>query len=139
MASARIIHFGTDDCHRLTVLRSAGYAVEDCRSLHAFREALTSDGKPEAVLITECEGSLQGDAISLSRSRTPVPLVLFRRSNGDLRDESFDLVIDSLTPPTRWLVEIDDLIGRDQGDETGSGRKPGSQSGSQSGPAALDA
>jgi hypothetical protein len=114
VATARIIHFGKDDCHRVSVLRSAGYAVEDCRSLRAFREALAADGRPDAVFITEREGNLQGDAISLSKSYSPAPLVLFRRSNSDLSGERFDLVIDSLTPPTRWLVEIGDLIARSQ-------------------------
>lgn len=112
MASARILHFGKDDCHRLSVLRSAGYAVEDCRSLRAFREALEADGKPDAVFITEREDSLQGIAISLSKSCSLAPLVLFRRRHGDLREEGFDLVVDSLTSPARWLGEVGDLIAR---------------------------
>ncbi len=112
MATARVIHFGRDDCHRVSVLRSAGYAVEDCRSLRAFREALAVDGRPDAVFITEREGNPQGDAVSLSKSCSSAPLVLFRRSNSELGEESFDLVIDTLTPPTRWLVEIGELIAR---------------------------
>lgn len=114
MASARIVHFGKDDCHRVSVLRSAGYAVEDCRSLRAFREALVADGKPDAVFITEREDSLQGVAITLSKSCSSAPLVLFRRGHGDLRDEGFDLVVDSLTPPARWLGEVGELIARRQ-------------------------
>jgi hypothetical protein len=140
VASSRIIHFGKDDCHRVNVLRSAGYAVEDCRTLRAFREALAADRKPDAVFITEREDNLQGDAVSLSKSCSSAPLVLFRRSNSDLGEESFDLVIDSLTPPTHWLGEIGDLIvrgrevetGRSQTrsearSETGSGHRPGSR------------
>lgn len=112
MATARIIHFGKDDCHRVSVLRSAGYAVEDCRSLRAFREALTGGGTPDALFITESESNLEGDAISLARSCSPAPLVLFRRSHGDLSPGTFDLVIDSLTPPKHWLQEIGELIAR---------------------------
>jgi hypothetical protein len=127
VARARIIHFGKDDCHRVSVLRSEGYAVEDCRSLRAFREAL--EAQPDAVFITEREGSLQKDAVSLSRSCSTAPLVLFRRSNSDLRGESFDLVIDSLSPPTRWLMEIGELLARSG---TAEAARPESRSGSRS-------
>lgn len=132
MATARIIHFGRDDCHRVSVLRSAGYTVEDCRSLCAFRDALAADGRPDAVFITEREGNLQKDAVSLSKECSAAPLVLFRRSNSDLGEESFDLVIDSLTPPKHWLEAIGDLIGR-------SRTVHAAPDGSRSAPPAYDA
>jgi hypothetical protein len=132
VASARIIHFGTDDCHRVSVLRSAGYRVEDCRSLRTFREALTEEGKPDAVFITEREGNLQGEAIALAQSCSSAPLVLFRRSHSDLNGGSFDLVIDSLTPPKYWLEEIGELITRSRSGKTGPlrSRTTGSGAGS---------
>jgi hypothetical protein len=112
VASVRIIHFGADDCHRVNVLRSAGYSVDDCRSMRAFREALNAERQPDAIFITEREDDPPGDAISLTKSYSTAPLVLFRRSHGDLSDGSFDLVIESLTPPNQWLQEIDELIAR---------------------------
>jgi hypothetical protein len=115
MASARVIHFGTDDCHRIRVLKSTGYAVEDCPSLRALQEALTASGSPAAIFVSERDGNLQRDAISLAKSCTAAPLVLFRRSNSDPHEESFDLVIDSLTSPVRWLVQVRELIARNEG------------------------
>lgn len=136
MASIRIIHFGTDDCHRVSVLRSAGYRVEDCRSLHTFGEALTADGELDAVFITEREGDLQGEAISLAQTRSSAPLVLFRRSHSDLSGGNFDLVIDSLTSPQNWLEEIGQLIARSQSEKNG---RPGSRTtDSGAGSAAFD-
>jgi hypothetical protein len=127
VASVRLIHFGSDDCHRVNVLRSAGYFVDDCRSMRAFQEALTAERKPDAVFITEREDDPAGDAVSLIKTCSTAPLILFRRSHGDLSDGSFDLVIESLTPPQQWLQEIDQLIarrhaGRDAGRGAGSGR-----------------
>jgi hypothetical protein len=124
VASVRLIHFGADDCHRVNVLRSAGYSVDDCRSMRAFREALTAERKPDAVFITEREDDSPGDAISLTKSHSTAPLVLFRRSHGDMSDGSFDLVIESLTPPRQWLQEIDELIARrHDGRGAGAGRR----------------
>jgi hypothetical protein len=112
VASVRLIHFGSDDCHRVNVLRSAGYSVDDCRSMRAFQEALTGERKPDAVFITERDDDPSRDVISLTKAYSAAPLVLFRRSHGDLSDGSFDLVIESLTPPKQWLQEIDELIAR---------------------------
>jgi hypothetical protein len=140
VATARIIHYGKDDCHRVSVLRSAGYEVEDCRSLRAFGEALTAEEKPDAVFITEREGNQQGDAISLTKSRSSAPLVLFRRSHSDLRGGTFDLVIDSLTPPKYWLEEIGELIARSRrADRTMNGTGQAAQNGSQPASSAYDA
>jgi hypothetical protein len=130
VASVRLIHFGSDDCHRVNVLRSAGYSVDECRSMRAFQDALKAERKPDAVFITEREDDPAGDAISLTKSCSAAPLILFRRSHGDLSDRGFDLVIESLTPPQQWLQEIDELIARRH---TGPGAGPGqlnSQSGS---------
>jgi hypothetical protein len=110
VATVRLIHFGSDDCHRVNVLRSAGYSVEECRSMRALREALSADRKPDAVFITEREDDSPGDAISLAKSQSTAPVILFRCSHGNLSDERFDLVIEALTPPQRWLQEIDELI-----------------------------
>ncbi len=108
--------------------------MEDCRSLRAFREALTAKASPDAVFITEREGELQGEAVSLSKCFSSAPLVLFRRSHSDLSSGTFDLVVDSLTPPKRWLEEIGELIARSRKVED---RPRGLQP--EVGPAAVDA
>jgi hypothetical protein len=108
--AARVIHYGNDECHRLTVLRSAGYAVDSYNSLPQLREALTTNGKPEAVFITEDDRDSPLLVVTIAKSCSSAPLVLFRRSNAIFEEEHFDLVIDSLTPPTQWLNELQELI-----------------------------
>lgn len=110
--AARVIHYGVDNCHRLTILRSLGYSVDDCSSLLQLREALTAGNKTGAVFITEDEPQGCQAAVSLAKSCTSAPLVLFRRSNADCCEGSFDLVIESLTPPQDWLHAVQGLITR---------------------------
>src|SRR5215472_12463406 len=45
---AKVVHFGTDDCHRLMVLRSAGYLVEDCACLEQLSGFLAGDAELDA-------------------------------------------------------------------------------------------
>lgn len=112
--AARVIHFGTDECYRITVLRSVGYSVDECSSLVQLRAELASNGEAVAICITEDFTDPPETAVPLVRSCTPAPLVLFRRSNRDYEETPFDLVIDTLTPPQRWLTEIQDVIQRSQ-------------------------
>jgi hypothetical protein len=113
--AARVIHYGLDECHRLRILRNAGYAVDDCHSLPQLREALSTDGGAEAVFITEEIGYLPEAAVSLTKSSSRAPLVLFRCSTGEYEEEKFDLVVESLTPPQQWLSEVETLILHSQG------------------------
>lgn len=112
--AARIIHYGTDECHRLTVLRRSGYSVDECNSLIQLSDALSVEDGADAVFFSETEGVLPEAAVSLAKARPQVPFVLFRCSNGGYKEETFDLVIESLTPPQKWLNEVQALIVRSQ-------------------------
>lgn len=114
----RVIHFGTDECHRITVLRSVGYSVDDCSSLTQLRAQLSSDADALAVCITEDLAGPPEAAASVAKSCSSAPLVLFRRSNGDCEETAFDLIVETLTPPQKWLNEIEDLIARSQWGES---------------------
>jgi hypothetical protein len=110
--AARVIHFGPDDCHRLTVLRSAGFAVDDCASLAQFRGSLLSGSHADAVLLSDGEGFAPEDAAALARNSSTVPVVLFSGTNRTYQGAAFDLVVHSLTPPEVWLHEVDALIAK---------------------------
>jgi hypothetical protein len=112
--AARVIHFGTDECYRITVLRSVGYSVDDCSSLVELRAELSTDGGAVAVCITEGISGPPEAAVSLAKTCSSAPLVLFRRSNRDCEAAAFDLVVDTLTPPQEWLTDMQDLIVRSQ-------------------------
>jgi hypothetical protein len=107
---SRVVHYGVDECHRIAVLRSKGYAVENCNSLPQLHNALAAKGGTDAVLMTEGETDPLENAIILTRSQCSAPLVLFRSTNGDADDQVFDLVIETLTTPQQWLNDIESLI-----------------------------
>ena len=108
--TARILHYGQDSCHRLFVLRSAGYSVGQCGSVIQLRAALLSGPETDAVLITDCPSPAVPDAVQVTRSQSSARLVLFRDTNADTREEDFDLIIPALTPPAQWLDDIAILI-----------------------------
>ena len=112
---ARVIHFGPDDCHRVMVLRSAGYSVEDCLSLSQLRATLETGQPPDAVLMSDGDGVAPSDAIAIARHHSSHLVVLFRNSNLEYEDSGFDLVVPCLTPPEVWLNEVDALIKQRRG------------------------
>lgn len=108
--TATIVHFGEDQFVRLPVLRKAGYLVHKCLSVPEFTEYLGINPKPSAIVMAEANASSIERAISLARSRTSAPLVLFpgtRRTNLESR---FDLIIPALTPPQEWLADLNNLV-----------------------------
>jgi hypothetical protein len=108
--AARVIHFGPDDCHRLMVLRSAGYAVDGCTSLAQLRGSLLAGGEADAVLLSDGSGVALEEAASLARSCSSAPVILFSGTNRTHEGAAFDLVVHSLTPPEAWLYEVDKVI-----------------------------
>lgn len=110
--AARVIHFGSDDCHRLTVLRSAGFAVAECSSLSQFRKALKAVENPDAVCVVEGNGVKPEAVGEMARANCSAPVVLFRTSYRNSEEAHFDLIVPTLTPPEIWLREIETLINR---------------------------
>ena len=109
---ARVIHFGPDDCHRLMVLRRAGYSVEDCPSLCELRLSLETGDAPDAVLLSDGDGFSPHEALTLARTHSPSPLILFRSTNQTYEHRGFDLVVPCLTAPEVWLDDVDALIAK---------------------------
>ena len=109
---ARLVHFGPDDCHRLMVLRSAGYAVEECQSLLQLGNSLSAGDSVEALLFSDAEGISPEAALAVAKSLSSLPSVLFRSTTRTYQDSGFDLVVPSLTPPEVWLNDVDALIER---------------------------
>ena len=109
----QIIHYGVDDCHRVPVLQFAGYAISDCRSSIAqLRAVLQSTQNAGAVVMTGIEELAPQRAVSIARSISTAPLVLFPGNASGIVEPEFDLVIPALTPPEQWLSEMAELIDR---------------------------
>lgn len=110
--AARVIHFGVDQCYRLSVLRRAGYDVDRCGSLIQLCEVLEFAGEADAVMVNDSDGSVPPQAISLARTRTSAPIILFPNSSRIYRTADIDLVVPSFTPPEEWLLDLANLIVR---------------------------
>jgi len=109
---AKVIYFGPDECHRLMVLQSAGYAVEECESLIQLRAMLAKVAGVDAVLMSDREGVSPREALAAAKTHSSFPVILFRNTNMAYEESGFDLVVDCLTPPDVWLNDVDVLIER---------------------------
>jgi hypothetical protein len=103
--AARVVHFGCDPCRRLLVLHMAGYAIDDCPSVLNLGFAL-QDNQAAAVVFTGQNENERKEAVTLARSQSSAPLILFEASNSPTDEADFDLVIPPLTPPQEWLDKI---------------------------------
>jgi hypothetical protein len=108
--AAIVVHFGEDICYRVPVLRSAGYAVEQCDSMEHFSTFLSWD--PDVVVLEEEPQVPLRKAISFTRARSSASLVLFRHEMNTMLVEECDLVVPTLTAPEEWLNEIATLLER---------------------------
>jgi len=112
--ATRIVHFGEDTCHRLSVLKSAGYFVAKCDNVEQLQAALQSEYGADAVLMTDRDGEVPQDAMKVARTYSSAPLILFRDTNRNIAEIGFDLVVPVLTPPEQWLDELGVVIKRSQ-------------------------
>ena len=79
--SATLIHFGSDVCSRLLLLRHAGYRVHDCgEALPKLNDLLREQSKVDAILFNECRSPII-EALHTSRSLTTAPIVAFEGAN----------------------------------------------------------
>jgi hypothetical protein len=108
--AAHVLHIGMDDCHRVAVLSSAGYRVDECYSLLQLATALERTQDADAVILTESDNISPEQTVALARECSGAPVIFFRRSNVGAAEEQFDLVIHPLTSPEKWLQEVGDLL-----------------------------
>jgi len=106
----RVIHFGTDDCHRLMVLESAGYALKECDCLVELRRLLEDSVRTDALVVSEGDGVSLQEVVAVARTHSCLPVILFRNTNLEYEDDGVDLVIYCLTPPRVWLNEVEAAI-----------------------------
>jgi hypothetical protein len=106
----RILHFGDDECNRIIVLRSAGYSVEACPSLPNLDAALRNGGEPDAFVFAEERTPARYNGLTLVRSSSSAPVILFEHTLYCPDEPEYDLVISNLTPVQQWLDRIAALI-----------------------------
>jgi hypothetical protein len=109
---ARIVHFGFDDCHRLMVLRGAGYSVEECTGIVQLSAVLSGSEEVDAVVFAENDGDVPRGAILLIRTKSTAPVILFEskdRNYGNSEIE-FDLVVPAVSNPAQWLRDVERVV-----------------------------
>jgi hypothetical protein len=124
--SYRVIYFGWNDCHRVQVLRSAGYEVEELASLGELGLYLEKNVPVDVVVVSESDQRSAEQAAELVRRHSKAPLILFRRDQNALDEGKFDQVFSSLVEPQVWLKETAALIEHGRIGQR-NGRVPGGQ------------
>ena len=114
--AARVVHFGEDLCHRIPLLRRAGFSAVRCKDQGELRQALELGGAADAVLIVDTPAIDARQVRQLARSLSSAPLVLFSKWGREQTDTAYDLVVHSLTPPDEWVEKLTDLIAREKMD-----------------------
>ena len=112
--AARVIHFGIDECHRVPLLRRAGYSVKECSSLRLLHTALLHPPFPDVVAFAEREGKEAEihTAAWVVRSHTDSPIVLFQSEGRPFDASVFSLAIPPFTYPRVWLDNLSGLLER---------------------------
>ena len=101
-----LIHFGADRCSRMLILSSVGYLTNGCESLTQFSQLLQERTDTQAILLAESSRRERRQAVTLARSYSVAPLILFDDLNTGEGEKEFDLVIPPLTRPEEWLDKI---------------------------------
>ena len=107
-----VIHFGVDDCHRIQVLRQAGFEVAATLSTDVLAMVLAKAGRIAAVVVSEDYGDTSDAIAEMVRPHTKAPIILFRRTQRVLDEKKFDRVYHWLTPPGVWVPRVAKLIAR---------------------------
>jgi len=92
------------------VLESAGYSVQECHCLVELRRLLADSARADALLVTEGDEVPLQDIVSLVRTHSSLPIILFRNPNMAREDAGVDLVVHCLTPPDVWLNDVEAVI-----------------------------
>jgi len=110
MATARVLHFGPDDCDRVQELRDVGYDVCVSHSLNQLQSQLEGPEAIHAVMVEEGNPRSTRQAATLVRRRTAAPLILFRRTEVPLNLKRFDRVYSHSEPARHWLFDTAVLV-----------------------------
>jgi hypothetical protein len=108
--AAKVLFFGQDTRRRIPALKRAGYCVTAYASVVQMHPSIVEDPDAVAVAISGMWKPFLHDPISVTRTQTRIPFVLFASQELSPAQSMFDLVVPASRPPSRWLREIDLLI-----------------------------
>ena len=111
--SIRAVYFNpdvTDIDRRAAVLRTAGYAVNECSSIRELADCLSDKRCAELVCIANGWNLPAEGALAVAHALSGAPIVLFGSSGHNYSHRSWDLQVLPLTPPAIWLASIAELL-----------------------------
>jgi hypothetical protein len=111
MATANILYVGTNICHRIPIMESAGLTVcqsED--SIPAIRNAFAHGESFSVITFHTDVSALPWGVVSVTRTLSVAPLVLFENPYIYCEKSNFDLVVPAFSSPSCWLKKLHDVI-----------------------------
>jgi hypothetical protein len=110
--AGNIVHFGTDECRRSLILKSAGYSVDLCTSVVKLALIFKQGSGADAVIVNEIDEGKAKQVITAIRAHSSAPLILFEGPDRHPIPSEFDLIIPPLSSPEQWLQRIAATIER---------------------------
>jgi CheY-like chemotaxis protein len=112
-----IIYVGQDNSYRPTVLRNAGYRVRLCTSEKELVRSLEIEITADLICVSQEAFSFPYDVLTTARTNWHAPVILFRNASPVHSGFKFDLEIESLTLPSRWLRDVANILATSNGRE----------------------
>jgi hypothetical protein len=110
---ARVLYFSAADaCRRPDVLRSVGFTVHECTAFAELAACLGAGENPDLVCVSDDGHGSAARALTLVRSLSTAPAVLFANGSEAVPESSWDLEVPALTHPGTWLSRIVELAKR---------------------------
>ena len=110
----QVIHVGMDYWQRTLVLNRSGFRPKLCADPESLSTVLTGTGTVDAVVISESPELDVSQVTDLVRSVASCPVILFPLEHDEYDEGKYDLVVQSLTPPDKWVQAIGATIRRFQ-------------------------
>lgn len=96
----------SDACRRPEVLRSVGFTVHECTVLSEMVSCLRAGENPDLVCVADCWEEPAESVLTLVRSLTGAPMVLFSSGRHLYAQGAWDLEVPAMTHPRVWLSRI---------------------------------
>jgi hypothetical protein len=106
MTALRVVHAGYSAFYRAKVLRSAGYAVQECETIEELAAWFREGHQADLVCISEEPRCAAEGMIALARAYSIAAVVLFRATDHPRLQRGVDLDYPPLTPPEEWLKDL---------------------------------
>lgn len=111
MATADILYVGADTCCRIPVLERSGLTVYRAEGLiPAILNVFAAREYFSAITFNTDVLELPRKMVSVTRSLSAAPLILFENLYVYPDKSDFDLIVPPLTTASRWLKQLHDLI-----------------------------